>query len=121
MLVPAHQVERHGGEHFKEEAAAHDILLSDGRMADLAALLAIVWQPEEPEDDIQREKGRDHVLREVYHVIADVELDGGEVHRREARVDNNGKHDTVPEGQKRASRHELHAILAALSLLLPVI
>ena len=86
VIVSADQVERHRRDDLKEEASAHDVLFRYGRMANLCAILAVIWQSEEPKDDVKREKGRDHVLSEVDDIVANVEFDGSEVHRREATV-----------------------------------
>ena len=121
FVISTDQVKRHCRDDLKEEASAHDVLLRYGRVADLAAFLAIIRQSEEPEDDIEREKGRDHVLCEVDDIVANVEFDGGEVHRRKTTVNDDCQHDTVPERQERASWHKLHLLLAARLLLLIIV
>lgn len=81
----------------------------------------ILWQAEETEYDVKGEEDRAYVLDLEDPVVADVEFDGGEVHRREATVDDHNEHDTVPEVQKGALRVPLHALFAAELVLFSVL
>ena len=81
-------------------------------MRDLWSIF-ILGQTQEMEWDIDNEEGRAHILDLKDKIVANVEGDGSEVHRWEARVDDDDEHDTVPEIQERALCVKLHSIFAA--------
>ena len=121
LIKSADQIEGHSSEDFEEEATTLDIFEGNLSVRNLAAILAIIRQSEESENDIKSEESSDRVLCPVDHIVANIELNRSEVHRREATVYDNGKHYTIPECEEGASRDKFHLIFAAPFLLLAVI
>ena len=109
------EVERRSCNNFEEEAAALDVSKSDHTMGHLVGLL-VLREAQEFEKDIEREEESDQVFDPEDPRDADIEVDGGKIHRSKARVDDDDEHKTVPESHERALRVQLHAVLASLLL-----
>ena len=80
LIKSADQIEGHSSEDFEEEATTLDIFESDLSVRNLAAILSIIRQSEESENDIKSEESSDCVLCPVDHIVANIELDRSEVH-----------------------------------------
>ena len=106
------QVKGSCGDHLEEQATALDVRKGDHTMSHLVRFF-VLGQAQEFEKDVESEEDGDQVFDPEDPGHADVEVDGGKVHRREARVDDDDQHEAVPEGHERTLGVELHPVLAA--------
>ena len=101
MLVAWDHVKREGGNQLEEESSTLQIIYGYRTVRDLWSIF-ILGQSQEMEWDVDNEEGRAHILDLKDKIVANIEGDGSEVHRWEARVDDDYEHDTVPEIQEGA-------------------
>jgi len=81
-------------------------------VSDLGVVL-VFGEAQELENDVQGEEKSHDVFQPEDPVVANVEHDRSEVHRREAGVDDNDEHKSIPKVEEWMPRAPLHLILEA--------
>ena len=111
-LVPSDQVQGQGGYNLGEKTSALEVFGSDLEVSHLRGML-VLRQAEETENDVTQKEGCADILHMENDVVADVKFDSGKVHGGEATVDDNDKHDAVPELEEWSTWVPLHTLLTS--------